>query len=443
MRVVIAVHHFPPDYTGGAELRALRTATGLQARSHDVCIVCVERIDARGNCSLTWRDEVYEGIPVRRLSFDLAAAPDPSRWEYENPWVGQHLREYLARLGPDAVHLISGYLMSGSAPQAAIDLSIPVVVTLTDFWFLCPRIILMCSDRSLCTRPADPPACALCLRKEKRRYRLPDQLTGGWVGKALVYYWRGSNDQLLHALIERRKYLLSLLERADAVISPSRFLKRLFESEGVSPRRFVLMRQGLDVDRWVAAQPKATDTCLRVGYIGQIASHKGVDILVDAFCRLRTNEEQQRAQLVLYGDAEQFPRFTQRLRKIIGDRKEILLAGRFDHGQIRRIHADLDLLVVPSLWYENSPNVILEAFACGTPVVVSRLGGMTELVSDGVNGLHFEAGNAKDLARVLQRFVDEPDLRANLQRGIEPVKTVQQEMEELLEVYGAVCDRAR
>ena len=283
---------------------------------------------------------------------------------------------------------------------------------------------------------AAPPLAAAELDPRAVTYRLPDQMSGGIVGRLLSRIWQRSDDALVAAIRDRKAYLLSLLNTVDAVISPSHFLKDMIEAQGGAPRRFVHMRQGLDLHDWADAGPAPGNGRLRIGYIGQIAQHKGVDTLVEAFCSLQPAD--RRPQLELYGDADQFPRFANRLRKRVARRADVLFAGRFEHSQIRRVHAGIDVLVVPSRWYENSPNVILEAFATGTPVVVSALGGMAELVTDGVNGFHFEAGNAKALARVLQRFVDQPDLAARLGRGMPPVKTVQSEIGELLQLYGAL-----
>jgi len=381
-------------------------------------------------------ETTYEGMTVHRLSFDLARSPTPFLWSYRNPLIGQCARNLLDEFKPDVLHLISGYLMSGSTIEAAQAAKVPGVLTLTDFWFLCPRITLVRSDSSLCNTPADPLACTLCLRKEKRRYRIADRVSGGAIGKVLSRVWQQRNDALFAALCERKSYLLSLLDTVDVVISPSRFLKGLFEAQGVSPRRFLYMRQGLDVQSWADAEPGSRDSCLRFGYIGQVSPHKGVDVLVQAFCRLRPAGKAP--CLTIYGDTNQFPGFVRRLRKATADWPNIVFAGRFEHSQIRRVHADTDVLVVPSVWYENSPNVILEAFVNGTPVVASRLGGMAELVTDGVNGFLFEVGNAKDLTHVLQRFVDQPGLVETLRRGAPPVKTVDEEIEELLRVYNTV-----
>jgi glycosyltransferase involved in cell wall biosynthesis len=93
---------------------------------------------------------------------------------------------------------------------------------------------------------------------------------------------------------------------------------------------------------------------------------------------------------------------------------------------------------VPSVWYENSPNVILEAFAHRTPVIASDLGGMAELVQHDVNGLVFEPGNAKALARQLRRLLDDSDLLARLRDGITPVRTIGDEMRQVIDIYGSV-----
>jgi glycosyltransferase involved in cell wall biosynthesis len=98
-------------------------------------------------------------------------------------------------------------------------------------------------------------------------------------------------------------------------------------------------------------------------------------------------------------------------------------------------------LVVPSLWYENSPNVILEAFAHGTPVIASNHGGLSELVQDGRNGLLFPPGDAASLGRQLQQLLDEPDLLPRLRLGIPPVRSMAEELDALEELYRSVLSR--
>jgi hypothetical protein len=105
------------------------------------------------------------------------------------------------------------------------------------------------------------------------------------------------------------------------------------------------------------------------------------------------------------------------------------------------VYSELDVLVVPSLWWENSPITIHEAHLLATPVVTSGIGGMAEFVRDGIDGLHFRAGDAQDLAAKLQRFLDEPGLAAALVRDPPALKTLEQDGATMEYRYRALCAR--
>jgi len=430
VRIVFAVHHFPPRYTGGAELRALRTALHMRARGHEVAVVCVEYTDRGPDGGVTWEDGLYDGIPVRRLSFDLSAAPDRFRWEYDNAWIGVHLRRYLAERAPDLFHLIGGYLLSGRALRTAQEMGIPTVLTLTDFWFLCPRIQMWRSDGRLCQAVPEAVACARCLAEEKRRYRLLGRIAPGLADA----FWR-SRRGLVSRIEARRVFLLGVLNRTGCIVSPSRFLRRFFVRAGVAPGKIAFIRQGRDFSALGPGDlDKPASPHLRVGYIGQIAPHKGVHILFAAARRMPHAPLQVHA----YGDTSRFPRYTAELRRLARGDERLRLDGAFPKEALSRVLRELDVVVVPSLWYENSPNVILEAFAHHTPVIVGDVGGMAELVEDGVSGLHFRRGDVEDLTRQLRRLLDRPALLERLREGIPSVKTVAEEMDELDQIYDQV-----
>lgn len=430
MNILLAVHHFPPRYTGGAEWRAHRTAKALQALGHQVSVITVERIDAPISAGVTWQDDVYEEVAVRRLSFNMAAAPDPFRWEYDNPWLGEHVQHLMEHDRPDVLHVISGYMLSASVLRAAERLSVPTVLTLTDFWFLCRRITLLRSNGELSTLPIDPVRCVRCLAEESRRYR--------WAGHVApklmnVYWslWKGRVAQME----SRMSFLRDTLQRVDAIISPSLFLRSVFVESGVPPERVHFSRQGRDfLDLTPEHLTKTAAPVLRVGYIGQIAQLKGVHVLVKAVKQLPAAALSVR----IFGDPTPFPAYTAQLREQIRDDRRIELVGVRTAQELSRLHRELDIIVMPSVWYENSPNVILEAFAHHTPVISSDLGGMSELVQHGKNGLLFAPGDANDLAKQLRRLLEEPELLTRLRSGIEPGKSVAQEMAELEMIYRRV-----
>jgi len=445
LRILLAVHHFPPNYLGGAEWQAYRIARWLKERGHEVRVICVDSVTWGAVGELAYEDDVYKGIPVRRLFFSLPLSPDPFRWSFRNPLIEQHLRAYLASFRPDLLHAIGGYLLSGSVLFVAHSLGVRTVLMPMDFWFLCPRITLLRRDGTVCDVSEDMLECALCLRQDKRRYHWMNWLTGGLSNRVLRKLWKsppllrcmGSAD-LVQALEERRIFLREQFASANVVVTNSRFLRDTLLSHGLCAKRFWQLRQGTDVTGWVGDASKTPSPHLRVGYIGQIVEHKGVDVLIQAFKRLRPSSPAPR--LLIYGNVDQFPCFARRLRGLIDGDERISFAGTFANDQILKVHRDLDVLVVPSIWYENSPNVVLEAFMAKTPVVASDRGGLAELVQHEVNGLLFKMGDATDLARQLERLMDQPSLLESLRQGIPPAKTVDEEMEELLEVYHSVVE---
>jgi len=432
MKVVYAIHHFPPRYTGGAELRALRTAGEMQSRGHQVQVVCVERIDSGPQEGVKWEDDRYAGLRVRRLSFNLASAPDRFLWDYDNPWIGDHLYDLLGKIRPDLFHLIGGYLISGRALQVAQALGIPCVVSLTDFWFLCPRTTLWRSDGRLSSLPVDPLSCARCLGEERRRYRLPARLAPA----LMDFYWRGQTRRLSQ-LRRRQVYLHQTLNASQAILSPSQFLRNLFIEAGIDAQRIHFMRQGLEfVGQPAEESSKPPATHLRVGYLGQIAEHKGLHVLFEAARRLPGVPLSVHA----YGNPSVFPRYTRRLQRLAAIDHRLQIAGPYQRQQVSQVFHRLDVVVVPSLWYENSPNVILEAFAHRTPVIASRLGGMAELVRHGENGLLFAPGDSDDLARQLRRLAEDPALLARLRVNVPPVKVFNEEMDQLETLYAQIVN---
>jgi hypothetical protein len=113
--------------------------------------------------------------------------------------------------------------------------------------------------------------------------------------------------------------------------------------------------------------------------------------------------------------------------------------GRFDNARVADVYAGIDVLLVPSLWWENSPITIHEAYLTKTPVVASGIGGMKELVRDGIDGLHVRPGDDEDLAAKMRRFLDEPDLLQRLARDLPEVKTIEDDAAATEFRYRALC----
>lgn len=439
MKIALISHHFPPHYNAGAEQYAYRIARELQQRNHSVEIVCVESISEE-SLAPTCLTETYNGLLVHRLSFDVQQAPDVFEWSFRNPELGQWVQDYLQHTRPDLVHINSGYLLGGTVPEAAHALGIPTVLTLHDYWFACPQITLLRQDGSICREPVPPARCVWCSLSEKRRYRLPDQSLHGRLGDAFVGLTQSETAAELigvapkiEQMSARRAYLRQVLEKVDLAVSPSQFLIDKLAEYHLKPRRIYHVPLGLDEKHLSGVSRRDTPVDeLRIGYLGQHAPHKGVHLLIEAFKRLDTSR--RKCRLVLHGKAPDTSPYGRELLRRANHHPGILFAGPYPNSQVGRVLNDLDVLVVPSIWYENMPAVIAEALATQAPVVASRIGGIPELVRHNENGLLFEAGSVAGLAEQLQRLLDEPALVSHL-RNTYLIPTIGEEVATLLSLY--------
>jgi glycosyltransferase involved in cell wall biosynthesis len=432
MRVLIVAHGYPPTHFGGAELRAERTALGLRQRGHDVAVLCVESASTPSP-PLPWEDRWQDGVLVRRVTFDLRSSPDPFLWSHDNPLIGQALTDLVRSWQPVVLHLFSGYLTAVSAVRVGKSHGLPLVVSLTDYFWLCHRINLLRPDQRRCDGPTLV-GCTRCSAEEFRRFRLPARhfpaaADGFWRMAARIPPLGNALHFPAHA--EGAAALAACLRDVDALVAPSEYLAKKYIAYGADPGRMRVRRQGVNV---VARPPRRTaaDGALRVGYIGQVKPHKGVDLLLEAWPLLRGDRPRT---LVLYGAADGVPEYGKRVRARLPRLGGVTWGGQFGAGEVWQVLAGLDVLVVPSRWVENSPNSILEAQAMGVPVVGSDLGGVAELVQHGRNGLLFGVDDAPDLARQIQRLLDEPGLRDQLSSQALPVSSVEDEVREIEELY--------
>jgi glycosyltransferase involved in cell wall biosynthesis len=430
MRVLIVVHGHPPTHIGGAELRAARTARGLAVAGHASSVLCVESV-AVPDRRYVYDDCHEQGVLVRRISFRFEDGMNGFRQSYANPQIGAALAQFIEEWHPDIIHLFSGYLMSGSVIQTARGYDLPIVVSLTDYWWLCHRINLVRTDGSRCDGPA-PLDCTRCYQEMYRRFRLPAKASrplADWFWSLVPYLPLLGQSLGLLEQAERLRTTLGTLHLADRLISPSQALAQAYVEHGIDPAQITVWRQGVSLRACPLRKPAST---LRFGYLGQIKSHKGVHTLIDAWGQLKG---ERLRSLAIYGSDQGAEAYGARLRRMAQKFGGVSWHDPIAHDAVWAALAELDVLVIPSRWRENSPNVILEAQAMGVVVVGSDLGGIAELVEHGRNGLRFSPDDAADLAVQFQRLLDEPDLVAQLRAHPLPFYSFDEELGQLEGLY--------
>ncbi len=253
------------------------------------------------------------------------------------------------------------------------------------------------------------------------------------IGRNLLYTFWGKRYGIQAR--RRRQATLDLTRFVDRFLCPSPFLRNSFLEHGFPEEKLIFSDYGIrpigeTVPREAVRYP------FRFTYIGSLVRHKGVHVLIRAFNDL----DPERACLRIYGLTDEFVDYVGLLRSLVRS-PSVEFCGRFENREIARILSETDVLVVPSIWYENSPITIHEAFLAQVPVITSRFGGMADLVEDGVNGLLFEVGNAEDLRRCLQAFLDDPDLAIRLSPDPSCVKSMEQDGVEMDRLYRSLTQR--
>jgi glycosyltransferase involved in cell wall biosynthesis len=152
-------------------------------------------------------------------------------------------------------------------------------------------------------------------------------------------------------------------------------------------------------------------------FIGRLQPYKGAHLLVEAFNNL---DAANGATLTLYGAAAGgYEAYFDQLNDMMSRNKRIRFRGRIPPERLGEAFAEADYFVLPSTWHENSPLILLDALQSKTPVIASNIGGVTDLVRDGINGMLFPMGDAGMLQKVMQQAIDQPELLVQLRAGVD------------------------
>jgi glycosyltransferase involved in cell wall biosynthesis len=235
----------------------------------------------------------------------------------------------------------------------------------------------------------------------------------------------------------RLAYARHTLEALDCIVAPSRTLAEEFVRLGAPPDRLHVSDYGFRPMTGCGDRAARDTEPLRMGFVGTLVWHKGIHVLIDAARGLVG-----RFEIHLHGDTNVFPDYVRELRNRAAG-LPITFDGPFDRDRVRAVYDGLDVLVVPSLWPENSPLVIHEAFMRHVPVVGSRIGGIPDLIVDQVSGLLYDPFSVEALQRVLQRLIDDRSLVGELSARAPHVKTIEEDALEWQARYRALLTPSR
>ncbi len=429
MKILFVIHDFLPSHQAGAEIYTYRLAKEL-SKNHEICLFFTEFTPLTLSYKATERTfnnlrciEVF-----RPFKTDLLGEP------YNDIKMETIFQTVLDEFKPDIIHLQHLLYHSFRYPEIAKHNNIPVLFTLHDYWLTCPRWGQRLQGNLEICHTVDWTKCADCL------YEKPEN-SNRFTLQSFYHLFRQkisrsrTSETRINSLKERNRHILAAIENIDLFTAPSPFLRNEFIQYGIPEDKIIFSDNGFDTTHFKKHKHKK-NSLVRFAFIGTLCEHKGVHVLIEAFNQVPENK----AQLHIYGNLDWFPEYNSRLRKMVTS-PAIFFEGLIPNDEIATILSEIDVLVVPSIWFENSPLTIHEAFMAGVPVITSDIGGMADLVTDGVNGLLFAVGDSTELTKAMMKYIESENLPDQLRNGIPAVKSIEENGREMEEIYHQLLKR--
>ncbi len=424
-----------PD-VGGVESHAQDLARELMERGHRVHVLCLDRSGA--DEPFTTRTGDVEGVSVRRMAYAYGDHDRLAR-VVVNARAEDVVHAWTAETPCDVIHVhhLTGFGMG--ALRALSDVGAPLVMTLHDYWPLCPRGQMLRHDGALCARP-ESDVCGRCLASTW------PHLMPSAAGLAL-----GPRDEPLAddaaAAAARTAFALEMLALPARLFTPSAAARAVYVAAGVAPERISVCANGIEA-RELAAEverlradagappgsPHASAAEIRLGVLGSVLPSKGVLELARALVAA----DAPGLVLEIHGDLPAYhgdDGYVRELRALAARDARVRVHGPYPRAGLAAILARLDGVAAPSRWQEVFGLSVREARAAGLPVLVSDAGGLAEVAGDGSAGLVVPRDDRDAWVAALTRFAREPGSRAAWAGAPASVRSAREMMLELERAY--------
>ncbi len=417
MRILLCIHQFFPEHTLGTERYTLGLARALRELGHDVQVHTGAMLPQSPDFLARYD---YEGIPVSAVNF-ATSPPDRFEDDYRRPDLAPLHREVIDDFQPDLVHVTHVLRLGLEFFEVCRQAGVPVVMTFTDLWNFCwaGQCIRPCDSKTCRGPDADKLNCVIdYLRTETPSGGRPilerTLEVAARVGLARPVYRairrlpereqrRVAPD--IPAVADRNHCIRQALQNVSHAFFPSTYLRDACAANGMEFANSTVLPYGIrpptPAEREALCRPREAGPPV-FAFLGQLARHKGLHILLEAFQQAAIPG----AQLKIHGRFNPGDPHAPALREHIEMTDDATLEGYFPGDEIYRILAECDAVVIPSLWHENAPLALLEALSAGKPAIISDGKGMVEFVKDGETGLITRTGSSSSLAAALRRFAE-------------------------------------
>lgn len=424
MKILLTTHVFLPEHFGGTENLVLGVALALKHRGHDVTVVTGYPAPELRSEAEQFDEYEYQSIRVVRFKHARIVGGSVTRVmrnDYDNPLFEARFRRLLDEVKPDIVHFHHLERLSIRAIDACKERSIPAFLTATDFWYVCPVHTLLLPDGSMCNGPDG--AAANCLKHVSSISQpkavagavaaVPNMVLAGVMSclKKSQTEFSGSVGNA-QALVRRRETIAQRLPFVRRIFVASNHARKMLEGAGVKDTKFRVLPFGIKNYGYVRRVRERTDKKLVLGFIGSFLRHKGLHVLLDAVRLLPADID---VLIKVYGKSPVGESdYVKDIHARAQGQDRVEFCGTFETAKIPSVLDGIDALVIPSMWHENMPLVSLSAQAAGCPLIVSDIGGLSDIVTHGKNGLVFEAGSASGLSHAITTLYEDRELLKRL-----------------------------
>lgn len=377
LHILIANNIYPPIMAGGAELIVAYLAEGLAAKGHRVTVVSTcgpemepYPVEIRNDVEIIRffpKNRYWHWERGNRRGYEKAL------WHLRDAWnhdAGERLDAILAEKKPDILHthLIDG--MSAILWKRAKQHGVKTLHTAHDYHLLCPRALMLTKSLKICTKPQ--------------------------IGCQIYRKWH----------VHTAKYV-------DLFTSPSKFLIKKHIAYGLPSTNTAVVANGIPLPI-IAPKIRDKNAPRRFLFAARMTVEKGCQVLIDA---IKLLPKDANCEIMIAGKGV----FEEAFKHAASKDSRITLLGYIQGDSKHEAFTKADCLIIPSLWYENAPVVIVEAAAYGIGVIGSDIGAIPEFVSHEKTGLLFEAGNAQALADAMMRVINDDTLVENFTHHAKPL----------------------
>jgi len=439
MNILLVIHQFLPQYASGTEILTYTVAKELKRQGHQVSIFTAHPHKGDRKIKTRFDQYQYKGITVYRFHHQYAVAEQQPMVElsFANQLAEKYFKKILRQLKPDIIHIFHLDRLGTGLIDIAVKEKIPAFMTPTDFWLLCPISQLFLCNNTLCHGPTTYAGNCIKHMTEMKNIRyikhIPSfvfEMAGQFTN--IINKTKHPYAKELHSTVNRLKRNMNHANKLHKVLSPTTFMTKKLTTYGINENIIQQIAFGIDTHKKTTHQIKGPkNTKIRLGYIGTLAPHKGCHVLIKAVLSFSPQD----LILTIYGSTKDFPEYTRQITEDAKNNRNIIFAETFDNHQIEQIINTFDVLVVPSIWYENTPLVVYSAQAFHCPVIASNLPGLSETIHHDINGLLFETGNVNALKHQIKRIIQEKSLLEKLTNNSIIPKNTQTYVDELLKIW--------